>query len=107
MGKKLVLDPKDICEGDWMIEAANESQEVKDIRETLVTYVRTIVPEYSVCLVQCPEDKIEEIAKSLETLNHNLLHMRIVFVACPIDMKITVIPCKSEVTFDDAASQAG
>lgn len=100
MLKRSKIDRSQIVEGDWMIEAANEPQEVKDIREALEKYIRTIIPEYSVVLIHCPQSDLEQVAKSLGQLNENLLHMRIVFVACPENMKVTVIPGKSEVSLE-------
>lgn len=101
MSKSSKIDRSQSIEGDWMIEAANEPQEVKDIRESLEKYIRTIIPEYSVVLVHCPKSGLEQCAKSLQILNDNLIHMRIVFVACPDNMKVTVIPGQSQVSLEN------
>lgn len=66
---------------------------------SLEAYIKHIVPEKSVCVVQIPEDQLEVCAKSLEYLNQTTLSLySILFVACPLNAKLTVIPPHSEVS---------
>lgn len=69
--------------------------------KALETYVKTIVPANSCCLVQVPENEVQQCAESLNRLNEVLCHLGIILIACPLTAKLTVIPQGSEVNLEN------
>jgi len=74
------------------------SEELKALQE----YVKVVATENSIVLVQIPEDKLEELSRSLTHLNNTFgPRFNIIFVGCPMNVKLTVIPAHSEVKLEN------
>lgn len=65
--------------------------------EELEQLVKIIVPYKSVVLVQVPDEKYSETSIALYELSEGLSDLNIVFLACPMDLKMTVVPQGSDI----------
>lgn len=69
--------------------------------KALETYATTVATENSVVLIQVPPEELENYASGLNYMNDQFSkRFNIVFIPCPNNVKITVIPAHSEVSLE-------
>lgn len=64
---------------------------MSDLKDEMKKYVKTIVPENSLLIVQVPSDEVQKTSEELSKINPLLDAMGVKLLVCPDRFKFTVI----------------